>query len=65
MLVMIALVTLFGCVIAAMALTPMAAELLKQDERDFAAAKLARPVSLAEHRSVAQAVGGSNEPQAA
>lgn len=65
MLVMIALVTLFGIVVAAMALAPMAAEQLKQDERELAAAKRALPVSLAERRALVNSNGGSNEPQAA
>ncbi len=65
MLVMIALVSIFGIVIAAMALAPMAAEQMKHDERELAAAKRQIPVSLAERRSRTVAVGGSNEPQAA
>jgi hypothetical protein len=65
MLVMIALVSIFGIVIAAMALAPIAFEQLKQDERELAAARLAIPVSLAERRVWSNPTGGSNEPQAA
>lgn len=64
MVIMIALVILFGLVIAAMVWAPMAAEELERDQRELLAAKRQMPVNLAARRAQ-YAAGGSDEPQAA